>query len=50
MAAGAESLALRKANPCHYWAYTYNGPTEYYWEEVPVSRAEYIAAVGEDLP
>jgi hypothetical protein len=49
LAAGADSLAVRKANPSHYWAHAYNGPTEYYWEEVLVSRAEYIAAMGHDL-
>jgi hypothetical protein len=52
LAAGADSLAVRKANPGHYWAHRGEGEpaAHYYWEEVLVSRAEYIAAVGEDLP
>ena len=50
MNAGWESLAVRKANPTHYWAHRPERETFYYWAEVPVSRAEYIAGVGEDLP
>jgi hypothetical protein len=48
--AGAESLAVRKANPEHYWAYRDGGEAHYYWDEIVVSRAEYLAAKGEDLP
>ncbi len=49
MEAGADSVAVRKANPSHYWACRPEYDTLYYWDEVPVSRAEYIAAKGEDL-
>jgi hypothetical protein len=47
-----DSLAVRKANPGRYWAHRGEGEAaaHYYWEDVPVSRAEYIAAMGEDLP
>ena len=48
MNAGWESLAAQGA-PTHYWAHRPERETFYYWSEVPVSRAEYIAAVGEDL-
>jgi hypothetical protein len=49
-AAGYESLAVRKADRGHYWAHRPEHETFYYWEEMPVSRGEYIAAMGEDLP
>jgi hypothetical protein len=49
LAAGANSLAVRKANPRRYWAHRPERETFYYWEEVPVSRPEYVAAIGEDL-
>jgi hypothetical protein len=51
LADGYESLAVRKANPGHYWAHRQQGEeARYYWEEEPVSRAEYVATVGEELP
>jgi hypothetical protein len=52
LTAGAESLIVRKANPAHYWAHRseHDDAAQYYWEEVPVSREEYIEAVGADLP
>jgi hypothetical protein len=50
LADGYESMTVRKANPSHYWARRPGRETLYYWEEMPVSRAEYVAAVGEDLP
>jgi hypothetical protein len=53
LATGAESAAVRMANPSHYWAHrgkSDDPAAHYYWEEVPISREEYIAAIGEDLP
>ncbi len=41
---------MREANRGHYWAHRPERETFYYWEEMPVSRAEYVAAIGEDLP
>ena len=41
LAAGANSLAVRKANPSRYWAHRQEGEL---LGEVPVSRGEYILA------
>ena len=50
LAEGYESLTVLEANRGHYWAHRPERETFYYWEEMPVSRAEYVAAMGEDLP
>ena len=48
--AGYESPDVRRANPSHYWAHRQEGEqARYYWEEEPVSQAEYVAAGHEDL-
>jgi hypothetical protein len=49
LAAGVGDVEIRKANPRYYWAHNYGGAPEYYWDEVPVRREEYVDAVGEDL-
>ena len=49
LAAGA-CQAVRKANRTITGHIAQSTKTFQYWEEVPISRAEYVAAVGEDLP
>ena len=47
----AADAITRKANPGYYWGVrSADAPTRYYWDEQSVSREEYAASMGDDVP
>jgi hypothetical protein len=43
--------ATRMADPRHYWHVQPEGdPPQFFWDEKTVSREEYLAATGDDVP
>ena len=41
----------RMAHPRHYWHVQPEGdPPQFFWDEKTVSRDEYLAATGDDVP